>query len=152
MNALTKIDPIVTGKIALTIIIIVIAVVIALKIIKFSKKENTAPGSDETIKPPNPKKLNHSQNQFSIFADALNQAMDSSHDDEKAIYAVFEQLRNIEDVEQLIVTYGVRKYVQPLGFWREKGNLIETLHAKLDSGEIKNINNILSSNKVNYSI
>lgn len=149
---MAKLDPVKVAKIAATVIVLIVAVIIVFRILKWMKGKQVTPGSDEKIKPPNPAKLSHSLNQFALFADTIQEAVSYSTDDEKAIYAVFNEMNVPEDVDQLIISYGVRKYTQPLGFWMIKGNLISTLHNKLDHSEIAKINSILNKKGINYKI
>jgi hypothetical protein len=149
VNLPQNIDPIKAGKIAVTIIIIVLVLVILWKIYRWANPKNT--GID-TIKPPNQDKLTYTPNQYQAFADTIEQAVSHSNDDEDAIYGVFRNLKKLEDLQQLIFIYGDRKYVPPYGFIWQKGNLIQTLHAKLSGSEIEKINTILSDNGINFKI
>lgn len=104
----------------------------------------------------------YSDSQYEGYAQALVQAMNGCGTDEDAIYSVFRDMQNKADVLKLIAVFGVRFY-QPCwitqadayAIWlindQSYGGGISTwLSYDLSSGEIGNINTILSSKGIDF--
>ena len=98
--------------------------------------------------------------QYTVFANAIKQAAYGVMTDEKAIYAVFDKMKNDADVLKLYDAFGIWKYPCnaiefPLStlFGASDcgtGDLAMYLTDKLDSGEIQQINSILSKKGIKY--
>jgi hypothetical protein len=98
--------------------------------------------------------------QYTVFANNIKQAAYGVFTDEKAIYSVFDKMKNDADVLKVYDAFGIWKYpcnaVEfPLStlFGRSdcgSGDLAMLLTDKLDSSEIKEINNILSKKGIKY--
>ena len=101
--------------------------------------------------------------QFQVLSEKLVQAMNGCGTSEDQVYDVFKAIKNDADVRQLITTFGVRYYQpcaadQPISYTRWLfndqtfgGGLPTWLAYDLSASEIRKINDILKSNKVNYS-
>jgi len=89
--------------------------------------------------------------QYTIWANIIEEATDTSGTDEEAIYNVFEQLGNNTDLLQLIKAYGERmNFVMgiPLGYY----TLPQILTSELSNSEKANIQNILDSKFITITV
>lgn len=101
--------------------------------------------------------------QFLGLAEQLVQSMGGCGTDEDSIYRVYSTLKNDADFLKLTEQFGVRFYqpcawTSPIAYteWllNDKaygGNIATWIGYDLDSGEIRHINSILSSNRISYS-
>jgi hypothetical protein len=104
----------------------------------------------------------YTSTQYESFALKLAESMNGCGTNENSIYSVFEAMKNKADVLTLISTFGVKFYSpcagsQPISYAKylldDKsfgGNLSTWLQYDLTSGEIKQINNILSSKNIDF--
>ena len=98
--------------------------------------------------------------QYTVFANAIKQAGYGVGTDEKAIYAVFDKMKNDSDVLKLYDAFGIFKYPcnateYPLSTLFGKsdcgsGDLAQFLTDELDTTEIQQINNILSKKGIKF--
>lgn len=80
------------------------------------------------------------QDQFETYSSKLYKAMKGWGTNEKAIYAVFQEMNSRSDVQQLIKTFGTK----------DGDTLREWLYDDLSEDEIAHINSILASKSINY--
>lgn len=135
--------------ITIVIMIIVIAVVVYFSWSKLKKlfgKINES--TDKAILEAKGVSLTYPKGQYITFADTINAAFGFFNDDEDAIYAVFNQLRNDLDFLELKEAYGLR----PSVYQGTNQTLSEALKSRLDSTEIAKINSILRTNNITYQI
>jgi hypothetical protein len=88
--------------------------------------------------------LSYSNSQYSIWADALFQAMRGWGTDERTIFRIFGYMRTPDDVYQLIKVFGVREAYN-VSIRKFSGNLVDWLHADLTSKELQQLNSILAN-------
>jgi len=104
----------------------------------------------------------YTTSQFEVWTQTLVQAMTGCGTDEDAIMNVFRALRNDADIRKLVSVFGIR-YYQPCAWsspisyaiWQGNdqaygGGLPTWLGYDLSSGDIDDINQILSSKGINY--
>ncbi len=92
--------------------------------------------------------------QFFAWANRLEQAMFDIGTDEDAIFDVFNRLRNNADFLALKAAFGVRNYTGGFvpGFLSDDLSLDGWISQELDSSEIAQLNNILRSKGITYSL
>lgn len=91
--------------------------------------------------------------QYSTWANQLQEAFDGCGTSNQIWQNVFQKLQNDLDVALLIKAYGVRTFDEcnlEFDFGDFSGSLSEALVHELSSSEIKEINQYLQSNNVNY--
>lgn len=81
---------------------------------------------------------------YNTMANKLFEALSGLLTDEQAVYSVFTQLKNRDDILELIKDFGSR------GFWPFKGTLSEWLYQSLSASEIEKVNEILERNGNTY--
>lgn len=108
-------------------------------------------------------KPTYSQSQYVSYSNKIVVALDSCGSDTKAVYNVFEAMKNQADILSLIVAFGVKYYQpcaasSPISYARylvdDKtfgGNLSTWLSYDLSESELAKINKILSDKKINYN-
>lgn len=134
------ISPIITGIIVLVVIWLAFKWIIGKSSIDEIRKD-----LDKT-------NLSYDEAQYYIYADSIQAATQSMlGDDEQAIYSVFEEMNNSDDVKMLIVAFGNRTYWAGSGFFYN-ATLNEVLQTVLEQSEIYHINNILSQKSINITI
>lgn len=104
----------------------------------------------------------YSKSQYESFSQKLVEAMNGCGTTEESVYEVFKAMRNKADALSLISAFGIRYYrpcaaTEPISYIKfladnkAFGGPLQTwLEYDLDSSEIKKINDILKSNRVNY--
>lgn len=104
-----------------------------------------------------------SNSEFENMAQSLAEAMNDCGTDEDRIYDVFRRLKNDADIRKLVSAFGIRYYRpcaadQPIAAIRYQfddkaygGPLGEWLTYDLNASEIKKVNDILKSNRINYA-
>ena len=136
---LPLIPPIITGSIALLVLYLVY---------RWFVKDTENETYNQDI---NKNKLSYSESQYLIFADAIQEATQGFGTDEDQIYNVFGQLKNNEDLLQLIVAFGKRTYGGISGVFIQS-TLPEVLNLELSNSELEELNNILSGNGITLTI
>ena len=89
--------------------------------------------------------------QYSIYADTIEEATDTSGTDEEAIYSVFDALENNTDLLQLIKAYGER-YSFYFGIPTGKYTLSQIIESELDTGEKVVVQGILDSKGITVKL
>lgn len=112
---------------------------------KISQKATTL--ADEIKLSSEGQKLSYPLTTYKTLADALEQAGTAWFGtDEKAIYGVFEKMKNDLDIVQLFKAFGMRR----LEFSFTQANLGGFLASELSADEIQNVNKILASKGIKY--
>ena len=131
-------------KWAIIIFIIIIALRFGAPLIKSTwnqfKKSSETRSIEELENNINNNKLSYQLAEYSLMANSLFTAMDGMGTNEQVIYNVFNRLKNIDDLYQLITSFGV-KSDQTLQQW---------LIADLSSSELEKVNQLLSSKNINF--
>jgi hypothetical protein len=91
--------------------------------------------------------------QYQAFSNKIVAAANDCGTDEDAIYTVFKALKNEADLQKLIASFGIRKYKGCFSsyFGFEERSLGGLLTYELSDSEIKELNKILASKKINFS-
>lgn len=84
--------------------------------------------------------LTYKESEYKQFADRLFNAMDGVGTNEQAIYDVFGKMKTKADVLKLIAVYGVK----------DDETLSQWLYGDLSTSEIATVNNILSTQQIDY--
>lgn len=104
----------------------------------------------------------YSDSQFEQFCVKIDGAVAGCGTDEEAIFDVFRAMRNEADIRKLVSTFGVRyltpcEYSDPVSYtiWLVNrqaypGDLASFLATDLSSGDIREINEILRGNGIEY--
>lgn len=104
----------------------------------------------------------YADSQFLIFVNQLVQAMTGCGTDEAAVQNVFRNMRNEADIRKLLITFDIQYYqpcvwTSPVSYARWQlddhafgGDLSTWLGYDLSSGDIEDINSILSGNGISY--
>lgn len=92
--------------------------------------------------------------QFTSMANEIKQAIANCGTDEQAIYRQFKLLNNEADLMQLILVYGIAKYdgcfEGRLPSWNVHYTLSESISSDMSDSEVRAVNNILSSKRINF--
>ena len=104
------------------------------------KKSSETKSIEELENSINNNKLSYQLAEYSLMANSLFTAMDGMGTNEQVIYNVFNRLKNIDDLYQLITSFGV-KDDQTLQQW---------LISDLSSSELEKVNQILSMKNINF--
>lgn len=132
-------------KIGLLVTVAIVVIVIISQIVKLLKKQDslTRGARRDTDK----SQLNYTDTEYKIMAENLFEAMNGIGTDENSIYTTLSKLKSAADWYRLIDVYGVREHSNSAygGFWRFKGNLIESLNNELSSSEKARVSSILAS-------
>lgn len=84
---------------------------------------------------------------YADYADSLEQALASGlTEDEATVYGVFNELKNISDVNKVIEHYGKRRVAASIG----GRSLPETISALFSASEKARLNGILVKKGINY--
>ncbi len=91
----------------------------------------------------NKNNLSYQESQYLLWADQLYGAMDGNGTDENAINAVMAQMKNSDDWNQLVKTYGVRKLTKGFGLiTSNEGTLPANLRSELTESEMEKYVNV----------
>ena len=99
----------------------------------------------------NESKLTYSKNQYTVFADGIYTAIQSSlSEDEMAVWNVFKKIKNNDDLLQLQIAWNVR----PCGIigFRVELNLSQAIRSVFSNNEINTCNYLLKRNGVTKTI
>ena len=106
---------------------------------------------DPEVANPNASNLSYPLINYTNWANRIEVALESLYnDDEQAVYEVFSQMQNNDDVLQLQVSFGIRANT-PWGLGLiggYTGTLSEWIFAQMNSREISTINQILTDKNI----
>lgn len=88
--------------------------------------------------------LTYQPSTYNALSNKLYEALSGILTDEQSVYSVFTQMKNHDDILELIKDFGSR------GVWPFKGTLSEWLYQSLSSSEIAQVNEILARNGNTY--
>jgi hypothetical protein len=95
--------------------------------------------------------LSYPLSNYNVWADELQAAMFDTGTDEDTIFSIFERLKNIRDLLQLIKSFGVRTYYV-FGISQGDYNLAQWFQEELSTSDIEEINSILHAKNITYSL
>jgi peroxiredoxin family protein len=97
----------------------------------------------------NKNNISFSQSEFVTMADRIDQALNSTwDDDEQTVYDILSRLKSKDDWNLLIKTFGVRKRWAAIG--RIEGTLIDWFQDAFSSSELTKVKTILSKIGVTF--
>lgn len=124
-------------KVAVIIIVFIVVLHFAKKFYKNWQNQNVINNLENDI---NVQKISYPLSYYPLWATDLFNAMDGVGTDEETIFTIFNKMKTLEDVLQLISSFGV-KNEQTLTQW---------IVDDLGTNERGTINSILSSKSINY--
>ena len=140
--------------IGVAVIVIAAAVLIIRRARRKSEGEKGVEELGKTIQTMN---LTYELPQYSTFADELEGFLSDKGItaglygvNQKGVYEVFRKMKTSDDVKQLIVAFGTRKFRKAYTFGQHECTLSQALGLLMTAGEIKEINEILQENKITY--
>jgi hypothetical protein len=86
--------------------------------------------------------------QYPLFADQLFNAMDGAGTDEDAVVSVVLKMKNADDWNMLVKSYGTRT-LQAFWITTHEGTLLSALRSELGASDIKKINDHLATFNTN---
>lgn len=148
----------VNGKTYMTIGLTVIVIVAAVLIIRrVRRKSESEKGIEEVGKTIQTENLTYELPQYSTFADDIESNLSDKGItagllgvNQKGVYEVFGKMKTNDDVKQVIVAFGTRKFRKAYTFGRHDCTLSQALSLLMTTGEIRNINEILKENNITY--
>ena len=105
---------------------------------------------DQLEKETNSSNLSYSLSNYGEWAGQLEAAMFDAGTYEEMIYEIMRKMQNIDDLRQLLVAFGARQY-RSFGIPYGDYTLGQWFAEELNSNERSEINEILTSNGINYS-
>jgi hypothetical protein len=146
----TQIDRAQVIKYSILVIVIAVAYFVVRNAIKKAKADAEALKLKSEIKP---NELSFPLNQYVEMADSLEYAMDGAGTNEDVVLSVFDKVKTISDVLQLIQAFGVRAYSSgwTLGVFTSDYNLTKYIQADLTESDIAKVNSILLAKGINFS-
>lgn len=136
-------------------IVVIVAVILIIR--KVTKKSDSEKGLDEIGKNVEKTNLSYETSQYATFADSLESNLSDKGItaglmgvNQKGVYEVFRKMQNEDDVKQLIVAFGTRQFRKAYTFGVYDCTLSQALSLLMTTGEIKEINEILKDNNINY--
>lgn len=140
-------------KIAVVIVVVIIAFRIALPFIK-NILANLKPSSENQAinqigNEIQTSKLSYPLSQYQTWAGRLFEAMDGAGTDTDTVLSIFDQMQNVNDVKQLIYSFGNRK--SSIWFSGDAETLPQWLQNDLEADYINQINQSFISKNINYS-
>lgn len=133
---------------------IVVIVAAALVIRRKRKSEKNLKVIEEEVVQGN---LSYDASQYAVFADALESCLSDKGltaglygVNQKGVYEVFRKMKTDDDVKQLIVAFGTREFRKAYTFGKHDCTLPQALSLLMTTGEIREINEILKENNINY--
>ena len=151
LKTLGKIDSKTYILIGVAIVVIIAA---ALVIRRKRKSEKNLKVIEEEVVQDN---LSYDASQYSVFADGIESNLSDKGIsaglfgvNQKGIYEVFRKMKTDDDVKQLIVAFGTREFRKAYTFGKHDCTLPQALSLLMTTGEIREINEILKENNINY--
>lgn len=134
-----------TFEIVVGVATIIAAIAFLVKIFGRSEADKSRDELYKSIKP------NYTDFQYSDWADILETALkEGLSEDEDAVYAVFQRMRNISDLNKLIQAFGRRRTYFSVTTGIKWTSLPEMIHEFFNSKEINHVNDILKSKGISY--
>lgn len=94
-------------------------------------------------------KPSYTDQQFSIYADGLAQAMQGVGTDEQSIFGIMNHMNSDLDILKLVSAFGLRDYTFMVTD-QGKLNLGEWLHQELSTSDLQQVNQILFDQGISY--
>jgi hypothetical protein len=130
------------------VVLLVVAYIAGQMIGKLKNKTLSEP--NQAAKDLNPKNLSYQLSQYAGYADKVWEACNTMFSiDTDSIYNVFQNMKNKDDVLQLIKSFGVR----PNPNWRLFGDdrdLQKFITYECSTSQVAKINSILSQNSIDF--
>lgn len=131
-------------KSVIVLVVVVVLYFLVRKAVRTAKSDKYANDLKNEIIPD---KLTYSLNQYEVFAERLHAVLYPLNTDEDVIYSIFNKMRTLSDVLQLVKAYGIRSIA--LKF--DDFSLVSAFQERLTESEIQKVNTILKSKNINFS-
>lgn len=134
---------------------VLLAIILIVWIIKKLRKDPDEESHNKIIKNIDKSKLTYDDEQYEIWANALEVAFQDKSItsgflgvDEDSIYSIMEEMKNNEDVKQLIDSFGTRLMRKEFDISSNNFTLEQAMSYFLSARELNKVNQILESNNV----
>ena len=134
-------------KISIWLALLIVAVIAFNMILKAIKSAQAAADANAVRNDLNPAGLSYPVTQYSVLADKAETAIGPISIDHETLYSVFNQMQTVDDVKQLIKSFGSRK----IEFFTPAQTLAAALSDWASSSTIAAVNKILSDKNINFS-
>ena len=130
------------------IVLITIAVILLLGgVYWFFSKDEEAKAFENDIKQ---NRLSYPDTQYYVLANIIEVASANMGTDEEAIFNVFDEILNYDDLMMLYKAFGKRSFITGGILW--DSDLTEVLHFEMTTTELSKINGDLAAKGINFII